>query len=47
MLQAGSVASSSPDEVDFFSLPNPASRTMALGSTQHVTEISARNLPGG
>jgi hypothetical protein len=37
------VAGSSPDEVDFFNLPNPSSRTMALGST----EMSTRNLPGG
>jgi hypothetical protein len=38
---------SSPDEVDFFNLPNPSSRTMALGSTQPLTEMSTRNLPGG
>jgi hypothetical protein len=31
----------------FFNSPNPSSRTMALGSTQHVTEMSTRNLPGG
>jgi hypothetical protein len=31
----------------FFNLPNPSSRTMALGSTQPLTEMSARNLPGG
>jgi hypothetical protein len=37
----------SPDEVDFFSLPNPSSRTMALGLTQPLTEMSTRNLPGG
>jgi hypothetical protein len=43
MQQAGS----SPDEVDFFNLPNPSSRIMALGSTQPLTEMSARNLPGG
>jgi hypothetical protein len=30
-----------PDEVDFFS------RTMALGSTQPLREMSTRNLPGG
>jgi hypothetical protein len=36
-----------PDEVDFFNLPNPSSRTMALGSTQPLTETSTRNLPGG
>jgi hypothetical protein len=27
--------------------PNPSSRTMALGSTLSLTEISTRNLPGG
>jgi hypothetical protein len=31
----------------FFSLPNPSSRTMALGSTQPLTQMSTRNLPGG
>jgi hypothetical protein len=41
------VAGSSPDEVDFFNLPNPSSSTMALGSTQPLTEMSTRNLPGG
>jgi hypothetical protein len=30
-----------------FQLTKPSSRTMALGSTQPVTEMSARNLPGG
>jgi hypothetical protein len=34
-------------EVDFFNLPNPSSRTMALGSTHPLTEMSTRNLPGG
>jgi hypothetical protein len=29
------------------STPNPSSRTMALGSTQPLTEMSTRNLPGG
>jgi hypothetical protein len=38
---------SCPDDVDFFNLSNPSSRTMALGSTQPLTEMSARNLPGG
>jgi hypothetical protein len=37
------VASLSPDEVDVF---NPSNRTMALGSTQLLTEMSTRNLPG-
>jgi hypothetical protein len=31
----------------FFNLPNPSSCTMALGSTQPLTEMSTRNLPGG
>jgi hypothetical protein len=41
------VADSSPDEMDIFSIPNPSSGTMALGSTQPLTEMSTRNLPGG
>jgi hypothetical protein len=37
-----------PSEViGFFNLPNPSSRTMALGSTQPLTEMSTRDLPGG
>jgi hypothetical protein len=41
-------AGSIPDEViEFFNLPNPSSRTMALGSTQPLTEVSSRNIPGG
>jgi hypothetical protein len=36
-----------PDEVDFFNLSNPPSHTIALGSTQPLTEMSTRNLPGG
>jgi hypothetical protein len=44
MLKAGRLPV--PDELDFFSLPNPSSRTMALGSTQPLTEISTRNFPG-
>jgi hypothetical protein len=31
----------------FFSLPNPSSCTMALWSTQPLTEMSTRNLHGG
>jgi hypothetical protein len=31
----------------FFDLPSPCSHTMALGSTQPLTEMSIRNLPGG
>jgi hypothetical protein len=42
------VADSIPGEVTgFFSWPNPSSRIMALGSTQPLTEMSTRNLPGG
>jgi hypothetical protein len=37
-----------PEEVTgCFNLSNPSSRTMALGSTQPLTEMSTRNLPGG
>jgi hypothetical protein len=38
---------SSADDVEFLNLPNPSSRTMALGSTQPLTGMSSRNLPGG
>jgi hypothetical protein len=31
----------------FFSLPNPFSHTMVLGSTRPLTEMSIRNIPGG
>jgi hypothetical protein len=40
----------STDEVDFSpppNLPNPSSCTVALGSTQPLTEMSTGNLPGG
>jgi hypothetical protein len=43
------VAGSIPDEAIgffFFNLPRPSSRIMALGSTQPLTEMSTRNLPG-
>jgi hypothetical protein len=41
-------AGSIPDEViGFFTLPNPSCRTMALGSTLPLTEMSTKNLPGG
>jgi hypothetical protein len=37
-----------PNEViRFFNWLNPSSRTMALGSTHRLTEMSTRNLPGG
>jgi hypothetical protein len=42
------VAGSISDQViGFFNLPNPSSRTMALGSTQPLTETSTWNLSGG
>jgi hypothetical protein len=33
--------------VNFFNLPNPSSRTMALGATQPLTKMSITNLAGG
>jgi hypothetical protein len=47
MLQAGRSPVRVPDKVDFFKLPNPSSRTRALGSTQPLTKMSTRNFPGG
>jgi hypothetical protein len=42
------VAGLIPDEVTgFFNSPNPYSRTVAVGSTQPLTEMRTRNLPGG
>jgi hypothetical protein len=41
------VAGSSSDEVDFLNLPNTLRHTMALGSTQPLTEMNTRNLPLG
>jgi hypothetical protein len=42
MLQAGRSPVRVPDEVDFFNLPNPSSRTMAPGVD---SVLSTRNLP--
>jgi hypothetical protein len=48
MLQAGRSWVRVPMRWIFiFNLPNPSSRTMALGSTQPLTEMSTKNLPGG
>jgi hypothetical protein len=48
MLQTRKVAGSIPDEViGFLDSLNPSCRTVPLGWTQPLTEISARNLPGG
>jgi hypothetical protein len=42
------VAGLSTDEaIESSNWPSPSKRTMALGSTQPLTEISTRNLPGG
>jgi hypothetical protein len=46
MLQARRSPVRVSDEVDFFNLANPSSHTMALGSTQPLTKMSTRNLPG-
>jgi hypothetical protein len=47
MLQARRSSVQVPDDVYFFNLPNAFSHTMALGSTQPLTEISTKNVPGG
>jgi hypothetical protein len=42
------VAGSIPIEVIvFFNRPNPSRRFVVLGSTQPLTEMSTRNIPGG
>jgi hypothetical protein len=46
MLQAGRLPVRVQDEMDFFNLPNLSSRPMAMGSTQPLTEMSTRNIPG-
>jgi hypothetical protein len=39
---------STPDQVtEFFNLPNPSSRTRALGPTEPLREMSTMNVPGG
>jgi hypothetical protein len=48
LIRYSSVAGSIPDEViGFVNWLNPSSRTMALGSTKPLTEMSTRNLPVG
>jgi hypothetical protein len=47
MLQAGMSRDPVLIRCIFFNLTNPSGHTMALGSTQPVTEMSTRNLPGG
>jgi hypothetical protein len=46
MLQAGRSRVRFSMPLDFFNLPNPSSRPMALESTQPVTEMRTGNLPG-
>jgi hypothetical protein len=41
------VASNHDDTIGFFNWSNPYNRTVTLASTQPLTEMSARNLPGG
>jgi hypothetical protein len=47
MLQAGRSRLPVSMRWIFFNWSNPSSRTMALGSTQPLTEMSTRNLPAG
>jgi hypothetical protein len=47
MLQAGRSRVRFPMPLDFFNLPYPSSRTMDLGSTEPLKEMSTRNLPVG
>jgi hypothetical protein len=47
MLPAGRSPFRVLDVVDFFNLPNPSRCTMALGSTQPLTEMTTRNVTGG
>jgi hypothetical protein len=46
MLEAEKSPVQVPDEVDFLNLHNPSSRTMALGSTQPLTKMSTKIVPG-
>jgi hypothetical protein len=41
------VTGSIPDVNVFFNWSNPFSRNMSLGSTQPLSEMSTRNIPGG
>jgi hypothetical protein len=40
------ITGSIPEVIGFFNLLNHSSRTITLGSTQPLTEMSTRNLPG-
>jgi hypothetical protein len=41
------VGSIQDEVIGFFNLPNPSSHTMALESTQPLTEMSTMNILGG
>jgi hypothetical protein len=42
------MAGAIPDEIiGFFNLPNSSSRTMTLGSTQPLKEMSTMKIPAG
>jgi hypothetical protein len=45
--QAGKSRVRVPIGLIFFNLPNPSNHIIAMGSTQPLTEMSTRNLPGG
>jgi hypothetical protein len=47
MLQAGRSPVRIPDELNVFNLSNPSSRIMALESTQPLTKMNTKNIPGG
>jgi hypothetical protein len=48
MLQAGRPRVRFPmGDIGLFNQPNLSSRTVAMGSTQSLIEMSTRNLPGG
>jgi hypothetical protein len=48
MLQAGRLRVRFPMRpLDLFNCPNRSTRTMVLPSTQRLTEMNTRNLPGG
>jgi hypothetical protein len=47
MPQAGRSRVRVPGEMDFCNLPHPSTRTMALASTQPLTQMCTRNLRGG
>jgi hypothetical protein len=46
MVRAGRSRDRVPMRWIFFNLPYPSSRTVALGSTEPLAEMSTRNLPG-